>query len=71
MVSSREMQARVEATEGELGATLDELGHQLSPAEISDRMKRRIQADPYRSSLIALGAGILSGIRLQRRRRRA
>jgi hypothetical protein len=66
-VSSLEMQSRVEATEGELGATLDELGHQLSPAEISAKMKRRIQADPYRTSLIAMGIGLVTGFLLRRR----
>ncbi len=58
--SSEEMQARVEATEDRMGETLDELGYRLSPSHINQQVKHRIQANPYRFSLIAMGAGFLS-----------
>lgn len=67
--TSAEMQSRVEATEDRLGETLDELGRRLSPQRLSAEVKQRIQANPYRSGLIALGAGLLSGLLLRRRLR--
>ena len=69
--SSAEMQARVEATENQMGETLDELGHRLSPQHINSQVKQSIQANPYRSGLIAMGAGLISGLYLFRRTRRA
>ncbi len=69
--SSAEMEARVQETETRLGQTLDELGRRLSPQYISAQTKRRIQANPYRSGLIAMGAGLISGLLLRRRFRHA
>jgi hypothetical protein len=69
--SSDEMQLRVEATENRMGATLEELGYRLSPSRLNAVMKDRIQANPYRAGMIAMGAGILSGMMLVRRGRRA
>jgi hypothetical protein len=67
--SSAEMQARVEATENRMGETLDELGRRLSPSHINAQVKRRIQANPYQSGLIAMGAGLVSALFLKRKHR--
>lgn len=64
--SSQEMQAQVEATENRMGEKLDELGRRLSPRQINDRMKQRISSRPYRSGLVAMGLGVLSGLFLAR-----
>ena len=64
--SSKEMQARVESTENRMGETLDELGRRLSPHHIKTQVKRRIQENPYKSGLLALGAGLISGLFLRR-----
>jgi ElaB/YqjD/DUF883 family membrane-anchored ribosome-binding protein len=69
--TSEEMQARVEATEQQMGETLDELGRRVSPQYINARIKHRIQEQPYRASLIAIGAGLLSGFLLRWKLRRA
>ncbi|HWQ93231.1 MAG TPA: phage holin family protein [Clostridia bacterium] len=65
--SSDELQARVEATEERMGETLDELGRRLSPSHLNAQVKHTIQAQPYRSGLIAMAVGVLSGLILRRR----
>ncbi len=69
--SSAEMQSRVEATENRMGETIDELGRRLSPQYMKAKVQDSIEANPYRSGLIALGAGVLSGLFLRSRFRRA
>ena len=69
--SSAEMQARVEATENRMGETLDELGRRLSPQHINAEVKKRIQANPYRSGFIAMAAGLLGGLFVRRKIRHA
>jgi hypothetical protein len=69
--SSEEMQARVEATENRMNDTLDELGYRLSPGQIKARMTQRIQERPYRSGLVAVVAGAVSGFFLTRAARRS
>ncbi len=66
---SEEMQHRVEATENRMGETLDELGRRLSPQHINAEVKARISANPYRSGIIAMAAGILSGVIIRRKSR--
>jgi ElaB/YqjD/DUF883 family membrane-anchored ribosome-binding protein len=66
-VSSAEMQRRVERTEAEMGETLAELGDRVSPRAISRRVSFRLRAHPYRSGLVALAAGLLSGWLVRRR----
>jgi ElaB/YqjD/DUF883 family membrane-anchored ribosome-binding protein len=68
--SSREMQSRVEATEERLGETLDALGYKLDPQRINQEVRQKIQAQPYKSGLIAMGAGLVGGLLLTRKRRR-
>jgi hypothetical protein len=51
--------------------TLDELGHRLSPREINARQKHRIREKPYRSGLMAMAAGLASGLFLTRASRRS
>ena len=69
--SSAEMQLRVEATEGQIGDTLEALRDRLSPRNINRRIQRRIQGHPYRAGLLAMGAGVASGFAIRRRFRRA
>lgn len=66
-VSSAEMQRRVERTEADMGETLAELGDRVSPRAISRRVSFRLRAHPYRSGLVALAAGLLSGWLVRRR----
>ncbi|MGH7968343.1 MAG: phage holin family protein [Limisphaerales bacterium] len=68
-VSSREMQGRVEATEAEMGETLDELTHRLAPRRLNAKVKRRIRERPFKAGLIAMGAGLVSGLLLKGRSR--
>ena len=69
--SSKEIQTRVEQTEDRMSDTIEELGQRLSPQQINARIKRRIQEKPYRSGLIAMAAGALSGFFIRRAYRRA
>jgi ElaB/YqjD/DUF883 family membrane-anchored ribosome-binding protein len=69
--SSEQMQARVEATESRMGETLEEVGRRLNPAHINAQIKHRIQEKPYQSGVLALGAGLVSGLWLFRKGRRA
>lgn len=69
--SSEQMQAQVEKTEQHMGETLDALGRRLSPREINARMKQRISHKPYRSGLLAMGLGLLSGLFVARDSRRS
>jgi hypothetical protein len=66
-VSSAEMQRRVERTETAMGETLAELGDRVSPRAIGRRFSFRMRAHPYRSGLVALGAGLVSGWLVRRR----
>ena len=69
--SSEEIQQRVEETENRMGETLEELGRRLSPQHINTQVKAKISANPYRSGLIAIVAGIFSGLLLRRKFRHA
>lgn len=69
--SSAELQQRVEATENRMGETLEELGRRFSPQHINHQVKEKIRANPYRTGLIAMGAGIFSGFLLRRKFRHA
>jgi hypothetical protein len=51
--------------------TLDELNQRVSPKYINARVKQRLQANPYPAGLIAMGAGLVGGLLLMRRRARA
>lgn len=64
--SSQEMQSRVERTEDRVADTLEELGQRLSPAQFHAQVKHRIREKPYRSGLVAMAAGVLSGLVLTR-----
>lgn len=68
--STEELQARVEATENRMGETLDEIGYRMSPSHINAEVKTRIQENPYRYGLVALGVGVASGLILRSKLRR-
>jgi hypothetical protein len=61
--------AGLSPTENRMGETLDDLGRRLSPSHINAQVKRRIQANPYQSGLIAMGAGLVSALFLKRKHR--
>jgi ElaB/YqjD/DUF883 family membrane-anchored ribosome-binding protein len=67
--SSKELQERAMRTENQLTDTLGELGERLSPRHINERVKHRIAEKPYRSGLVAMAAGVLSGFFVIRGRR--
>lgn len=65
--SSQELQARVEATENRLGQNLDEIGRRLNPSHLNAQMKQKISEQPYRTGMIAMAVGVLSGLILKRK----
>jgi len=65
--SAEEMQREVIAMEDRIGWTLEEIAYRASPARVTRRANEEIQAHPYRSSLLALGSGLLSSFILRRR----
>ncbi len=69
--SSEELEAQVEQTEYQMGATLDELGYRLSPRYLKAQLKGKLRKNPYRAGLIALGVGVLSGLLVRRKMRRS
>ena len=69
-LTTDELETRVEATEGRMGETLDELRHRLSPQYMSQQVTERIQANPYRAGLIAMGVGVVGGLIVRKKLRR-
>jgi hypothetical protein len=69
--SSQEVQAQVLATEDRMTGAMSELGQRLTPRHINAQLKHRIEQKPYRSGLLAMAAGILSGWFLTRAARRS
>ena len=69
--SSEELEAQVEETEYQMGATLDELGYRLSPQYLKARLKGKLRQNPYRAGLIALGVGLIGGLVMRRKFRRS
>jgi hypothetical protein len=68
---SAKIQAEVEQTEAQMGQALSELGHRLSPHEIRERVKHRIESEPYSAGVFAMIAGLVSGLLVRRKFRRA
>jgi hypothetical protein len=66
-VSSEEMQAEVLATKGEVEETVGELGYRLSIQHTKEELDHKIRAHPYKSSLIVLGTGVVSGFICRRK----
>jgi hypothetical protein len=69
--SSKELQTCVEATETRMTFAMEELGRRLSPKHINAQVKGKLQENPYRSGLVALAAGVVSGFVLRRKLRHA
>jgi hypothetical protein len=65
--SSDQLQSEVYQTEAELGETIDELSHRLSPQYAGQQMTEKIQAHPYRWGLVAMCTGLLSSFMLVRK----
>ncbi len=70
-VSSKELEKRVECTEERIGQTIEELGRRVKPSYINARIKGRLREKPYRNGFIAMGLGILSGLIVRAKLRRA
>ncbi|HSU54078.1 MAG TPA: hypothetical protein VLT36_08485, partial [Candidatus Dormibacteraeota bacterium] len=60
----------VAATEERMGATLNELSYRLSPRHLNQKVKNRISEKPYKAGLIAMGAGVVSGILVSKKLKR-
>ncbi|PWU08641.1 MAG: hypothetical protein C5B50_29140 [Verrucomicrobia bacterium] len=65
--SSEELQERVETTEHRMKEHLGELKHRLNPIQMKTQVTQGLQAHPYQAGLVAMGAGLLSGLVLRRR----
>ena len=70
-VSSQELEKRVERTEERIGETIEELGRRVKPSYIKARIKQRVSEKPYRNSLIAMAVGVVSGLFVRAKLRRA
>ncbi len=68
---SAKIQAEVEATEAQMGEALHELGRRLSPHQLKERLKYRIESEPYSAGVFAMVAGLVSGLLVRRKFRRA
>jgi hypothetical protein len=68
---SPQLQSEVEQAQAQMGQALHELGRQLSPHEMKERVKHRIESEPYSAGVFAMVAGLLSGLLVRRRSRRA
>jgi len=65
--SSAELEKQVERTEARIGYTLDEMIDRVSPRRVRARVKARLQEKPYQAGLIAMVAGIVSGLMVRRK----
>jgi hypothetical protein len=70
-VSSKELEKRVERTGERMGETIEELGECVKPSYIKARIKARVSERIYRNGLIAMGVGVLSGLMVRAKLRRA
>jgi len=70
-VSSQELEKRVERTEERIGETIEELGRRVKPSYIKARINQRVSEKPYRNSLIAMAVGVVSGLFVRAKFRRA
>jgi len=68
-LSSTEIEANIETTREDMGAAVEEIGERLTPRHMQRVVKRKIQAHPYRSSLIASATGFLGSFMIGRRLR--
>lgn len=65
--STDEMESDVLAVEDDMGRTLREIRYRITPDYLLRQADEKLQAHPYRWSLIALGTGLVSGVVLRRR----
>src|SRR4051812_24546869 len=70
-VSSQELEKRVEHTEERMTETLEELHRRVKPSYINAQIKGRLSEKPYRNSLVAVVLGVLSGLFVRAKFRRA
>ncbi len=66
-LSSQQAQARVEATEREMGQTMEELRRRLTVSYAKEQVTRHVSANAYRWSLLVMVAGVVGGFLLTRK----
>jgi len=69
--SSNEIEASVETTRKEVGATAEEITHRLTPRHVGHVVKLKIQAHPVRTGFIGAATGVLSFLMIRWRIRHA
>jgi hypothetical protein len=65
--SSKEIEAAVLKTEGQMAETLEELGDRLSMTHLRRQAKAHVQRHPYRWSLVAMSAGVCGSYLMKRK----
>ena len=70
-LSSEELEAQVEQTEYQMGATLDGLGYRLSPKYLNAQLKGKLRENPYGAGFVALAVGVIGGLILRRKFRKS
>jgi Putative Actinobacterial Holin-X, holin superfamily III len=65
--SSKEIEAAVLQTEGQMAETLEELGDRLTMTHLRRQAKAEVQKHPYRWSLVAMGAGVCGSYLMKRK----
>ena len=68
--ASMKPKSEVEEAKAQMGQALQELKSRLSPHEMKERVKHRIESEPYSAGVFAIVAGLLSGLLVRRRFRR-
>jgi ElaB/YqjD/DUF883 family membrane-anchored ribosome-binding protein len=69
--ASANPKSEVEEAKAQMGQALHDLRSRLSPHEMKERVKHRIESEPYSAGVFAMVAGLLSGLLVRRRSRRA
>ncbi|HEV2209777.1 MAG TPA: phage holin family protein [Verrucomicrobiae bacterium] len=65
-VSPDQAQERVERTERDLGATLEELRQRMNTTYLKEQLTSRVSEHAYRWTLIAMGTGVVAGVLIHR-----
>jgi hypothetical protein len=69
--ASANPKSEVDEAKAQMGRALHELRSRLSPHEMKERVKHRIESEPYSAGVFAIVAGLISGLLVRRRSRRA
>jgi hypothetical protein len=69
--ASAKPKVEVAEAQAQMEQALHELKNRLSPHEMKERVKHRIESEPYSAGVFAIVAGLVSGLLVRRRHRRA